>query len=278
MTKETGLYCWILTLKESDVSRELIDDLRNIGFEVGIVLGKDARSEDLPEEWFDCERSHRLYGRNLSPGEIACTYGHFKIISEAVRKTDLKMGLVLEDDVTLVSINAVKTLIDSREFIGKTFWTFANQGVSVASKINRFFQLRALNHLFIPFGSFAYMFTRQSAHALFEGFSKFGASGYVADFPSFFPDYVKFRVVSELVFQHDYSHTSSISRYPETQRAYLRRLGGRFKTITFWQWITSGYRDSGIKGHFFMKVLRLLYVWIYKEHQEIFWIDNRTNE
>ena len=80
---------------------------------------------------------------------------------------------------------------------------------------------------------------------------KYGYEGYVADFPTFFPDFVDFQEGPCGLFQM--SDTDSVLgelKERERRKFSVYSFAKKISDLLFITWLLSGYRDSGIKGFF----------------------------
>ena len=74
---------------------------------LGLAIGEDfyfikaVNGREMPEEYaglYDRAKRLRYFGRDLKPGELGCTFSHYKIFQKMVAE-HLSHAVVLEDDV-----------------------------------------------------------------------------------------------------------------------------------------------------------------------------------
>jgi hypothetical protein len=110
-----------------------------------------------------------------------------------------------------------------------------------------------------PSGAFAYLMNNQALNAVEQGFNRYGFQGYVADFPTFFPDFIKFKRGATGIFAlRDVE--SVLGDLPSRSRPSPKAIDfvKFFGDLLFINWILSFYRDCGPKGFFQIRHINLM--------------------
>jgi GR25 family glycosyltransferase involved in LPS biosynthesis len=259
MKLKSSVTVFILGLENKFRGNELHKVLLNHGLKVVIFFGFDGNTSQIPQDWRDDKRSLRLYRKILSNQEIACSFGHKSMFDLAVKENS-DYSLFLEDDVTCVSIRKFEKFISKVNIEKPEIWIFPatsekiHSGVKFSSSVRTFIEKQS-----IPSGAFAYLMNRQALRLIEQGYSKYGFQGYVADFPTFFPDFIKFKRGAPGIFALD--EVDSVlgelrlrRRSPANAFDYIKV----FADLLYVNWLISSYKDCGLKGFFKLRHINIL--------------------
>jgi GR25 family glycosyltransferase involved in LPS biosynthesis len=215
-----------------------------------VHFGFNANISNIPNSWRNDKRSLRLYRKILTNQEIACTHGHRSMLKLASQK-DTDFSLFLEDDIRVVSFMKLIEFISTNSRDKPTVWIFPLEAGNYLRGAKYFVNIRCyLSRSNIPSGAFAYLVNSSAIKELEYGYAKYGFEGYVADFPTFFPDFVDFQEGPSGLFKM--SDTESVlGELKERQRRKVSfyYFAKKFSDLFFMTWLLSGHRDSGIRGY-----------------------------
>lgn len=155
------LKTYIINLEKSTVRRQYMQELLS-GYEfldVEFLKAIDGRlfSGEERRSMFDYEKSVKLYGKDINPGEVGCALSHRKAYEELLRSGN-EYALILEDDISIVrdlqsldisEIDSImKTDVPKAMMLSGDYWYLKRQ------KIVR---------LFSAVGAYAYLVNRAAA-------------------------------------------------------------------------------------------------------------------
>jgi len=245
------LSVFILGLELQFRGTKLVESFHSHGINPFVHFGFNANISKIPNSWRNDKRSLRLYRKILTNQEIACTYGHRTMLKLASQR-DTKFSLFLEDDIRVVSFMKLIDFISTINRQKPTIWFFPLEAGKDLRAAKYFANIRYfLSKSNIPSGTFAYLVNNSAINELEHGYVKYGYQGYVADFPTFFPDIVDFQEGPCGLFQM--SDTDSVlgeSKEREKRKFTVYSFAKRISDLFFITWLLSGFRDSGIKGFF----------------------------
>lgn len=238
---------FILGIRRDFRGSDLHDLLFNAGLNVEIVFGADAQL-GLPFDYTKCQKkSHFYYGRELSPGEHACTYGHSLMIKKAfISECDL--AVFLEDDVIITNVKKFIELIKTLDTTQKNLFTFYQNNKSFLNygfvKGSKF----PLRNYCIPISTVAYAITKPALRSIqkFENDSQW--LGFQADFPLYYADDISFFIASHNTFVlHDSeSLIGARGTHADLDNSRLARIIGTYST---YYWFRFGKFHSSLKAY-----------------------------
>ncbi len=245
------LSVFILGLELQFRGTKLVESFHSHEFNPFVYFGFNANISNIPNSWRNDKRSLRLYRKILTNQEIACAHGHRTMLKLA-SQGDTKFTLFLEDDIRVVSFTKLVNFISTSNREKPTIWIFPLEAGKYFRGANRFVNIRYfLSRLNIPSGAFAYLVNNSAIKELEHGYAKYGYEGYVADFPTFFADFVDFQEGPSGLFQM--SDTDSVLgelKERGRRKVSVYSFAKKISDLLFMTWLVSGHRDSGIRGYF----------------------------
>lgn len=181
-----------LHLDKSFRSKELEKGLKSMEEEVIFFQGFDARSNNIPAEWLRVHLSKFLYGRSLTPGEVACAFGHSAIINSVVGR-DLDWVLIVEDNIKFSGVKEViKFLksVDSNSSALINFFSDSKYNLVTSRFACGEFILQETKSL--PTLAKCYSLNKIAISEIAKAYADFGFAGFQADFPLFYLLHTKF--------------------------------------------------------------------------------------
>lgn len=238
---------FILGIKRDFRGADLYNLLRNVGVDVEIIFGADARF-DLPfDHKTSVVKSDFYYGRQLALGEHACAYGHSLIIMKAL-KSDCDLAIVLEDDVIITEVTKFIELIRSLDVTKKALFTFYQDDKSILNcnlKKNRNIIFR---NYCIPVGTVAYAITKPAMNAIGQKIINSDWVGFQADYPLFYADKLFFYVVRNAVLNLGDSE-SLIGNRGKSVDLQTSRLVRIFRVYSCFNWLNYGHLHSSLRAY-----------------------------
>lgn len=186
-----------LHLDNSLRSEQLEVGLKSLEEEVVFFQGFDARTHKIPSAWVRDHLAKFLYGRSLTPGEVACAFGHSAIIQSLVGR-DLDWVLIIEDNIKFSGIKEVIRFLKSVDFNSSVLINFLSDSKYNLVK-SQFtyggFILQETKSL--PTGAKCYSLNKIAISEIANAYSHYGFAGFQADFPPFYLLHTKFFTLGE---------------------------------------------------------------------------------
>lgn len=194
-SKRQKIFVVALHIKDSFRSEELKLGLEGIQEEVIFFEGLDARRHQIPSTWQSNHLAKFLYGRNLTPGEIACTFGHSEIVKSMVSRV-FDWVLILEDNVKFNGIESIISFLKCFESNSASLINFfSDPEYDLISSSNDFNDFTIQKTRTIPIRAKCYALNKDAVQKIGTGYAKYGFSGFQADFPIFYLLSTKFYIL-----------------------------------------------------------------------------------
>ena len=242
---------YILGLQRNFRGMNLVRFLESSGAEYEIVWGLDASKDDSYKMFRDEEKSLFFYGRNLTPAELACTSGH-KIILEKSKADNVDFAVVLEDDASIIDLDALVNRLHIVETVQKTaiFLLLYNKRlclqIPIKLKSNKSLKIRRI--FSNPSPASAYVLNRLSINTL-TNLPDSVWEGVQADFPPIFFDVLDFYSMEgndRIVSLHPFDSTIGERLHPDS--TIIRRLFRVFIQLNLVRWQKSFRKDIRLRG------------------------------
>ena len=260
------LLTFVLGIETDFRGQSLVRDFEKHGIQVHIIYGFDGRHHQPPESWINNQRSRRLYNRSLRNSEIACTEGHWRILQTAMQY-NFEYLLVLEDDVRCDSLSEFLDWFARLENTGEEMYLFRHR--DYRSELENIYWRKNGLGIGIPNGTYVYLLHADSVRKLLSLYKQYSFSGYVADFPNFYADVLKFRLGPVGVFSLRKVESFVGAKEQSTSGSkFLLRVAHGIYEFSFAKYVFKVRRDSGIRAYIqfvFGKrvalLLKLVYGW-----------------
>lgn len=159
--------------------------------------GFDARNEPIPKDWIRKYLPRFLYGRNLTPGEIACTFGHTEII-KTQNESEKDWIVICEDNLDFSGLPSVIKFLEGVQSNSPVLINFLSNpkydDVRFWENIEGF---TIGTNESIPTLAKCYALNTQAIKNLCSGIEMFGFQGFEPDFPSFYKLFVNFYALKQ---------------------------------------------------------------------------------
>ena len=191
---------YVLGIQRNFRGGGLLADLQAAGVTAEVIWGIDAREVDISQDLLDNEKAFFLYGRTLSPNEVACTLGH-KLILEKTKDDGTDLSVILEDDVEIKDVQSILSRLHEIALIAtpSIFFLITHERLSLRfwsfSRGNRIIGVKRIYSN--PGGTVAYVLNKQASEKLAE-LPADTWKGVQADFPPLYFEYVKMYSLSGL--------------------------------------------------------------------------------
>lgn len=234
-----------------------MEDLQSAGVTTEVIWGIDAKEEPILPDLLDNEKAFFLYGRELTPNEIACTLGH-KMILDKTKTDDTDLSVVLEDDVEVIDIHSILSRLQEIALISKPsiFFLITHERLSLRiGSFSRRIRVNGVERIYSnPGGTVAYVLNRQASEIL-TSLAADTWKGVQADFPPLFFEHVRMYSLSGLREAIKLQETKSlIGEREQSKRSIFQKLLF-FITRFFLFFVPRNYRFGlGIRSyaaHFF---------------------------
>lgn len=180
-------------LRSTSLNSALETSFRDVLF----FQGFDARAKPIPLNWMREYLPRFLYGRNLTPGEIACTFGHTEIL-KAQKHSEKDWILICEDNLDFVGLQSVIDLLEGIQAKSPVLINFlSNPNYDLVKHWEKFDEFHIGASESIPTLAKCYAVNRQAIKSLCHGLEVFGFQGFEPDFPAFYKLYVDFYVLKQ---------------------------------------------------------------------------------
>ena len=121
--ESTEVFVVILGVPEKFRGDRLVQEMLDSGIKFVRVDGINAESFSFPPDWENHKRSHFMIGRNLTNGEMACTWGHMRALQTGIT-AGADWLLILEDNVNPNNVYQIIKSLKVLEFAGPTLISF----------------------------------------------------------------------------------------------------------------------------------------------------------
>lgn len=185
----------VLYLERPFRSTSLETSLETCFRDVLLFQGFDARANRIPMNWTRRYLPRFLYGRNLTPGEIACTFGHTEIImSQNHSENDWIM--ICEDNLDFAGMQKVVDFLKGIQSESPVLINFlSNPNYDFVENWESINEVTIGKSESIPTLAKCYALNRKAIKSLCHGLQTFGFQGFEPDFPAFYKLCVDFYVL-----------------------------------------------------------------------------------
>ena len=160
------LKTYVVNLERSTVRKQYMEQLlQPYSFlDVEFIKAVDGRilSEEEINSQFDFNRSRKLYGKRITPGEVGCTLSHRKIYKQIV-DDNIPYALLLEDDIAIqrdlnfIDLDAVDKLLRS-----------SKPRVLMLSGDYCYYKKKPIARIYSAVGTYAYMINFAGAKLIYD--------------------------------------------------------------------------------------------------------------
>ena len=183
----TEVFVAILGVPEKFRGARLVQEFLDKKIPFVQINGINADAFAIPEDWKNRKRSHFMNGRQLTDGEIACTWGHMRALQTGL-VAKANWILIVEDNVNPKNIFQIVESLKNLEIPKPTLISFFySQKYNIPTKkrlLNGSIIVRSA--ISIPTGTKCYAVNMIGQKILLDLYSEFGFQGFLADFPLFY--------------------------------------------------------------------------------------------
>jgi len=202
---------YILGVPSNFRGEELIESLRDFGFEPNIVWGPQISVDDkLIAENTNQKFANFAINRDIKPQEVACCLGHIRMYLEFFESKE-EWGLFLEDDA--ICLVNPKSFLEALPIVKEACHVFVHDGPGtnfnlMTSRHDSLGQLGMAKRLDPQYGAYGYLLNRAAVRLILE--SKVVSHINTPDWPYLWPHAIKFYQSKTVFFTHPKDMSMSI--------------------------------------------------------------------